>query len=172
VKSYIVLFRGINVGGKNIVPMKELKSLLEGHGYDYVKTYIQSGNLVVKTMVNPSDHIGLLVLSKFGFNPEIMAIDKSKFNALVASNPFQSFEGKTVHFYFCAKKPSLNKTKLNSVIASSEAYELKGKVFYLHAPDGIGRSKLVSNIESCLGVAATGRNLNTVSKLYEIVNTE
>lgn len=47
----------------------------------------------------------------------------------------------------------------------SEQYQLKDKVFYLHAPDGIGRSRLVANIESCLGVPETGRSLNTINKL-------
>ena len=80
-------------------------------------------------------------------------------------------EGKTVHFYFCFEKPTLNLDKVESYISSSESYELKGNVLYLHAPDGIGRSKLVLNIESCLGVSYTGRNLNTVLKLQDMIQS-
>ena len=45
-KTWIALLRGINVGGKNIVPMKDLRDLLESNGYQNVRTYIQSGNVV------------------------------------------------------------------------------------------------------------------------------
>jgi uncharacterized protein (DUF1697 family) len=82
--------------------------------------------------------------------------------------PYQGFEGKFVHFYFCKEAPKIDKTKLLALTTETECYELIDNVFYLHAPDGIGRSKLVANIESCLGVPATGRNLNTIKKLISI----
>jgi uncharacterized protein (DUF1697 family) len=74
-----------------------------------------------------------------------------------------------VHFYFCAGAISLDKQKLAKFASVSERIELIDNVFYLHAPDGIGRSKLGVNIESCLGVSATGRNLNTVNKLVDML---
>lgn len=167
--TYIVLFRGINVGGKNLLAMKELKSLLEDEGYECVKTYIQSGNVVLNSNFKPLKNIVIKVKEKFGFSPEILVLEKSEFEHAISSNPFTSHEGKTVHFYFCTKKPALNNLKLESLAANNEEYQLQGNVFYLHAPNGIGRSKLVSNIESCLGVSATGRNRNTVLKLLEMV---
>jgi uncharacterized protein (DUF1697 family) len=54
---------------------------------------------------------------------------------------------------------------MDKYLAGSEEYSINDKVFYLHAPEGIGRSKLIANIERCLGQAATGRNLNTVNKV-------
>ena len=48
-KTYIALFRGINVGGRNILPMKDLVKILEDLGCSQVKTYIQSGNVVFNT---------------------------------------------------------------------------------------------------------------------------
>ena len=59
--------------------------------------------------------------------------------------------------------------KLNKYIAESEEFTVIGNVFYLHAPKGIGRSKLVANIESCIGQRATGRNLNTVNKISNML---
>jgi len=47
--TYLVLFRGINVGGKNKVPMAELKALLTELGFQDVRTYIQSGNAIVRS---------------------------------------------------------------------------------------------------------------------------
>jgi len=168
-KTYIVLFRGINVGGNNILPMKELVTLLEAHGYQNVKTYIQSGNVVLQSNKASSSEIATLVADKYGFKPAVLVLDRSAFDAAIKNNPFHLAEGKQAHFYFCSKVPKLNAEKLDKYISGSEQHELKGKVFYLFAPDGIGRSKLVANIESCLGVPATGRNLNTVNKLGEMV---
>lgn len=168
-KPYILLSRGVNVGGNNRLPMKDLKQHLESEGYERVKTYIQSGNVVLKTKSNPSGRVAEIVESKFGFRPEVMAFEQLKFEDAIKANPYSSYDGKTVHFYFCANKPKLNVAKVESLLSNDETYELKDKVFYLHAPNGIGRSKLVLNIESCLGVSYTGRNLNTVLKLEELV---
>ena len=166
---YILLFRGINVGGNNLLPMKELKLLLERENYQDVKTYIQSGNVVLNSKSAPATDIATKVEQQFGFRPEVLVLSAADFELAASSNPFASFAGKTVHFYFCAQAPILNEQKLAACAAPDEEYQLHGNVFYLHAPSGIGRSKLVANIEACLGVPATGRNLNTVSKLQEMV---
>lgn len=167
--TYIILLRGVNVGGKNLLPMKELKILLEGSGFKSVKTYIQSGNIVLMSTKNPENDVGALINTKFGFTPEVLVLSKSEFNSSASNNPYQEYEGKFVHVYFCKEKPKVNVTKLEKLTSETERYELVGSVFYLHAPDGIARSKLVAGIEACLGVSATGRNLNTVNKLSEMV---
>ena len=151
--------------------MKELKSLLEDEGYESVQTYIQSGNVILRAKSNPLKNIASKVATKFGFSPEVLAIEKAEFDNITNANPYPSFEAKTVHFYFCSKEPRLNTQKLETYVACNEEFQLKANVFYLHAPDGIGRSKLVSNIGSCLGVPATGRNLNTVLKLKKMAET-
>ena len=87
------------------------------------------------------------------------------------SNPYKNeIEGKLVHLYFCKSNPELNIDKIKHLSSDSERYTLIGNVFYLYAPDGIGRSKLVANIEAYLGVAATARNLNTVNKVCIFFN--
>ncbi|VAX41212.1 hypothetical protein MNBD_PLANCTO02-340 [hydrothermal vent metagenome] len=166
---YIALLRGINIGGKNKIPMKELKALLEDNGYNNVQTYIQSGNVVFNNPQKPQSNIGELIKNNFGFSPEVLILSGNEFNSSVANNPYQEYEGKFVHFYFCKEKPKLNTEKINQVASDTEKYRLIGNVFYLHAPNGIARSKLVAGIEKCLGVPATGRNLNTINKLYEMV---
>lgn len=166
-KAYVILFRGINVGGNNLLPMKELKSLLLDNDFHDVSTYIQSGNVVLRT--NYVDGIAELVESNFGFKPKILAFEKSQYQKIVNVCPYQGFEGKTVHFYFCESEPKLDHEKMQTVIANGEEYKLIGNTFYLHAPNGIGRSKLVANIDEVLGTSCTGRNLNTVMKVKQLL---
>ncbi len=163
--TYIVLLRGVNVGGKNLLPMKELKILLESAGFENVKTTIQSGNIVLNSVKPPEDDIKVLIKNKFGFSPEVMVISEGEFNLSISNNPYQEYESKFVHYYFCKGDPKVDVVKLGRVTSESESHVFIGNVFYLYAPNGIGRSKLVANIESCLGVSATGRNLNTINKL-------
>lgn len=169
VRTYIILLRGVNVGGKNLLPMKELKKALEDNGLENVKTYIQSGNIVASSVNNPESKIRGLIESNFGFSPEVLVLSNKEYDLAVSNNPFKEFEGKFVHFYFCKESPELNIIRIKKLSSDSENHRLIGGVFYLHAPAGIGRSKLVSNIEACLGVSVTGRNLNTVNKIKEMV---
>ncbi len=168
-KSYIAFFRGINVGGKNIIPMKSLANLMESCGFANVKTYIQSGNVIFQGVKKPDSGVVSAIEGEYGFKPDVLFLQKSELLMAVENGPFNSEEGKTSHFYFCKTQPNLDQAKLKKYAAESERYQLTGNVFYLHAPDGIGRSKLVANIESCLGVVATGRNLNTINKVLDMV---
>ena len=157
------------MGGNNILPMKELTAILEQNNYRDVKTYIQSGNVVLKSQKNPEANISSIVQNKYGFKPEVFALGDSEFITSIKNNPYSSKEGKTMHFYFCKSSPKVDTEKLKIIKSVSEEYYIEGRVFYLYAPDGIGRSKLVANIESCLRVPVTGRNLNTVNKLQSMV---
>ncbi len=168
--DYIIFLKGINVGGNNILPMKNLKALLSNHGFENVRTYIQSGNILAKGARVTSKEISSLIEAEYGFSPETLVLDKKEFLEAIDNNPFNSSDGKIVHFYFCATSPSPDKEKIDKFKADSEEYVIRGNVFYLHAPDGIGKSKLVSNIESCLNTTATGRNLNTVRKMQGLAN--
>ena len=171
--TYIVLLRGINVTGKNILPMKELTLMLEELGCKDVQTYIQSGNVVVKSkdgVDKLSKGISKMILEKKGFEPKILVLEESELKDAVKKCPFKADEGKTLHFFFMettADKPNLE--KLEALKTSTEKFKLSGKVFYLFAPDGIGNSKLAAVVEKCLGVSATARNCNTVEKLLTMI---
>lgn len=168
--TFLILFRGINVGGRNLLPMKSLVSVLEQNNYHNVTTYIQTGNVILQSNKIPDD-LSYLVETNFGFTPEVLVLTKDDFSRSVLNNPYTEFPGKEVHLYFCKELPTHNIEKINTVKSATENYQLIDKTFYLHAPDGIGRSKLVANLEKCLGVAATGRNLNTVNKLITLLDT-
>ncbi|MFK8042960.1 DUF1697 domain-containing protein [Congregibacter sp.] len=168
----ILFLRGVNVGGKNPLPMKDLRGCLGDAGYANVQTYIQSGNIILDSAADPAVKVAGVIEKEFGFLPAVMSMTESEFMAAAMQNPFPDEPGNTVHFYFCPRKPKLDASKLEKWVAGSERYEVHGKVFYLHAPDGIGRSKLVANIDACLGVSGTGRNLNTVRKLQDMLQNQ
>ena len=169
-EKYVIFFRGINVGGKNLLAMKALVPLLEEAAFENVSSYIQSGNVVLKSSANPANIVHKIVLDNFGFSPELFILTATAFCTVVVNNPYQMFEGKFVHFYFCHKAIVINQEKMTKYLAETESYLVKDKVFYLHAPDGIGRSKLVANIEACLGQPASGRNLNTTNKVSTLLS--
>ena len=176
--TYIALFRGINVGGKNTLSMKALARILEEHGYAGVKTYIQSGNVVFQCPHTKAKEfsriIGEAITNSRGFQPEILLLRASELKTSVDANPFPEAEAepKSLHLFFLAdtpKHPDLE--ALHRLRVNSESFKLVGKVFYLHAPDGVGRSKLAMQSEKLIGVPATARNWNTVTKLLEMAQS-
>jgi len=173
--TWIGLLRGINVGGNNILPMVELRSDLESLNLKNVRTYIQSGNVIfdstAKNGSSLSKKIARLIEERHGFRPQVFLLNREALQAAVESNPFPEAvsDPKTLHFTFLtepASDPDLE--ALNDAKAPSERYELTDAVFYLHAPDGIGRSKLAASAEKHLGVVVTGRNYRTVNKLLSM----
>ena len=171
-KTYIAFFRGINVGGHNLLPMHELVGVLEGLGLHNIKTYIQSGNVVFQSekidTSGLSDKISVAINKRHGFTPQVFLLELDELENAIASNPFPEAESepKTLHLYFLALVPKSPDLKtLEGIKRESERFKLKGKVFYLHAPDGIGRSKLAVQAEKSLGIAVTARNWRTVSKV-------
>ena len=174
-KTYIALFRGINVGGKSILPMKELVALLEDHGCRNVKTYIQSGNVVFESKVMDASQlandIGVEIKKRRGFQPFVLLLGIKELEKAIANNPFPETvdEPQTLHVGFldsAPKNPDLK--RLASLKSANERFRLIDKVYYLHAPEGIGRSKLAANIERLLGVPLTDRNWRTVCKILEM----
>ena len=173
--KWVALFRGINVGGNNLLPMKDLVALLEAIGCTEVRTYIQSGNVVFSssaaTVPQLARSIGKSILNIHGFEPLVQLLSVEALHNAVRLNPFSEAEEnpKTLHVYFLAETPkSAYQESLNDIKLESESYRLEENVFYLHAPDGIGRSRLAAKAEKLLGVDATARNWRTVKKLLEL----
>jgi uncharacterized protein (DUF1697 family) len=174
-RKIIALFRGINVGGRNILPMKSLVEILEGLGYKNIQTTIQSGNVVFESVseitTKKTNLIQNAIEKKHGFNPHVLFIDSDELNKAIDNNPFPTEIGKVLHFSFLENIPeSVDFKQLNELKTTTEEYELKDKVFYFFAPNGIGRSKLAAKVEKILGVNATARNWNTVKKLQTMLS--
>lgn len=172
---WIAFFRGINVGGHHLLPMKALKALLEGIGCDGVSTYIQSGNVAFSHKEARADvlstKISQAVMSGFGFEPQVLLLTLDQLTAAHGANPFPAGESepKTLHLYFLAgDAENADWNVLDTLKSVTEQYRLVDRVFYLHAPDGIGRSKLAAKVEKLLGVTATARNWRTVEKVLQL----
>ncbi|HEY9117206.1 MAG TPA: DUF1697 domain-containing protein [Roseivirga sp.] len=168
--TWIALLRGINVGGNHIVPMKELKALMENNGFQNVRTYIQSGNVVCDYPTPPNTEIGDLIESRFGFNPSTFILSAQQLKHTANCNPFPKDIGKAVHFFFLESLPDqIDYALLESLKSESEAYRLIDNVFYVYAPDGIGKSKMVDKIGKAFSKTnMTARNLNTINKLLQM----
>lgn len=173
--TYILLLSGINVGGRNSLPMRELVVLFEDLECRNVRTYIQSGNVVLQTDKSASSlakQISSEIKKRRGFEPHALVLQLQEFERAITANPFREAESdpKGLHFGFLDSVPSKpDLRKLETLKAKSERFQLIDKVFYLHAPDGVGRSKLAASSESSLGVVMTDRNWRTVCKIRDMV---
>ncbi len=175
--TYIALLRGINVGGKHSLPMKQLVQAMEAIGLKDVRTYIQSGNAVFRSpLKKPSElprQLAIEISKQAGFEPHIQILTLDSWIDAIARNPFPEAETDpaSLHLFFLATRathPDLE--KLGSLSKPSERFHLDAQVFYLHAPEGIGRSRLAAGVERLLGVPMTGRNWNTVCRIRNLAD--
>jgi uncharacterized protein (DUF1697 family) len=176
-KTWIALLRGINVVGKNKLPMKELAAALQRAGFRSVRTYIQSGNVIFQSPTGTPRTLGTriarLILEEFGFEPQVMVMSAEELARAVRGNPFPGAheDHKSLHIFFLSGKPTKpDLESLSKLDAGREAFALKGGVFYLYTPDGFADSVLRSRIERCLGVHATGRNWRTTNELLKMLD--
>ncbi|TMD48926.1 MAG: DUF1697 domain-containing protein [Chloroflexi bacterium] len=175
---YVSLFRGINVGGHQTVPMNELKELHEALGLKDVVTYIQSGNVVFS-----SDEADLAQLprqiedgfaKKFGFQVKVMVRTSAELQDIIDNNPFQNQtmkEPKLMVVLFLATHPeSTAMEDLQKTYVGPEELCLIGQELFVYYPNGIGRSKLsLTLIEKKLKTIGTGRNWNTILQLQKLI---
>jgi uncharacterized protein (DUF1697 family) len=179
VNTNIALFRGINVGGKSTLPMLDLVVIFKELGCRNIHTYIQSGNVVFETNSDSREEltkrISDKVAQKIGIKPYILLLDVEELEQAMTRNPFPQAAAipQSLHLGFLdttPKKPDL--ARLERLQNGNEQYQLIGKVFYLFAPDGVGRSKLAAGAEQTLGIPMTDRNWRTVCKIMEMAQKE
>jgi uncharacterized protein (DUF1697 family) len=176
-ETWIALLRGVNVGGRNKLPMKALLPELRALGFSAIRTYLQSGNVVFQGPGKPAARleaeIGAAIGAKFGFAPQVFLLSAKDLAAAAAGNPFPESaaagEGRALHLFFLARAPrAIDRERFDRVRMGGERWQVRGRFLYLHAPDGIGGSKLARQVETILGVAATARNWRTVLALLEL----
>ena len=173
--AFVVLLRGVNVGGKNKLPMADFRDLLEAEGGEDVASYIQSGNAVLRHSA-PADalaeQIAAAMQSRLNLDISVLVQTADEFRKTVSDNPLdvQDADPKTLHVWFLREPARAADTaRLADLAADTERFALTTSAFFLHAPAGIGRSKLAANVEACLGVAATARNWRSIQKLGDML---
>ena len=175
--TWIAFFRGINVGGKNLLPMKQLQDDLQSLKFVNVRTYIQSGNVVFQASERTAPPLAKKIAAKIktqhGFQPHVLILKKQQLQKAITENPFPDaiIDPKLLHFFFLAAPPSCpDIAAIDKAKAPTETYHLSDGVFYLSAPNGIGRSKLAAGVEKYMGVVTTARNYRTVAAVISLAD--
>jgi uncharacterized protein (DUF1697 family) len=164
--------RGINVGGKNIIPMAALAELVSGLGASDVTTFIQSGNVVFRssaaTLATMPSRVSAAIERRFGFAVPVVVRSAGELARIVAENPFRSIDSAQLHVAFLAATPRSD-VALDPARSPPDRFALRGADLYLHLPNGVGKTRYTSAyLDSKLGTTATIRNWNTVNKLLEL----
>ena len=171
--TYIALLRAINVGGNNLIKMADLKLICTKLGFENVRTYIQSGNVAFESIELDkavlAAKMSAAIAANHGFEPPVFILDKVELVAALDGFDLSYSEEKFVYFSFL-ERPALDVKfeEIDALKLSGDAYKLTDKIFYLHCPAGIGRSKLAAKLDRLLGVQATARNLRSVKKIMEL----
>lgn len=175
--TYITILRGINVSGHNIIPMKELKALMERLGFENIATYIQSGNIVFNSPEKNEDKlitkIHNAIKTKFGFDVPVIARTAKEFKAALNNNPFfkeKDIDTEKLHITFLASEPTKENTdKANTYNYEPDRFIISGREVYVYCPNGYGNTKINNTFfENKLKVTATTRNLKTVKELVKM----
>ena len=156
----VELLRGINVGGKNKLPMKDLAAMFRKAGCDDVRTYIQSGNVLFHADPSLAGNIPSLIsasiLSDFGYCIPVVTRTASELQGVIHAN---------VPDYSHVEALDPNRSP-------GDEFAVLGREVFLHCPNGIARSKLTNSyFDSSLSTTSTARNWRTVRKLLEMVTT-
>jgi uncharacterized protein (DUF1697 family) len=174
--TLVALLRGINVGGKTMIPMPELRSMLASMGFEDVATYVQSGNVVFNSSTGEAEELAAAIEERiaetFGLSTAVLVRTPSELTEIAGSNPFLSRETDPLklHVVFLSGAPAASAVKeLDPKRSPPDEFSVLGREIYLHLPNGAGRSKLtIDYFERRLGVRATARNWRTLNKLIEL----
>jgi uncharacterized protein (DUF1697 family) len=171
VPTYVALLRGINVGGRNKLPMAELRALVESLGPTDVTTYIQSGN-VIFTSAKPvaPKTLEAAIEDACGIAITVVVRTSAELAKVVTANPFAKSDVSKLHVGFMAAKPSKAVVaRIDAERFKPEEFAVRGAELYLYLPNGMGRTKLPDYLGRQLEIPTTVRNWNTVLKLVELV---
>ena len=179
-ETYVALLRGVNVGGKNRLPMQGLRDVFLASGCHRVQTYIQSGNVVFAAgkneLANLSDRIKVAIEERFGLTVPVVTRSAADLARVIESNPFDLGENdsRRLHVGFLLGEPDpRDVASLDPNRSPPDRFEVSGREVYLWCPNGIGRSKLTTQyFDSRLHTVMTVRNWRTVNRLAEMASIE
>jgi len=167
--KFIILLRGVNVSGKNKLPMKELRELLTSFGFQHVQTYIQSGNIILNSDLSTKEiehQITRLIGEKYGYEVPSFAYTAQDWKKILDKCPYVEGE-RSIYFTFLNKVPENPFVEIKK--GETDEYTIINNMVYLYCLS-YGKTKLSNNLfENKLKVRATSRNNRTVIKLFEMV---
>lgn len=172
--TYVVLLRAVNVSGKNILKMADLRQELVDAGFQHVRTYIQSGNILLAsadTADSVQQQVQQLILDKFSLTVHTFVVDAPLIEKALASIPIKGeLAPNSLFITLLDKTPK--KTLVDALQGTdhgTETFALVDNILYFYLPDGAAKAKMSNNyFEKKLQVVGTGRNLNTYQKLLEL----
>jgi len=176
---YAVLLRGINVGGKNKVPMAQLKRVLENAGLTDVVTYINSGNVAVSSNLSNEralqSYIEPLLKTEFGFPVKALVKSRENYLKIVNSIP-QNFTNDTdmkcdVMFLWHNYTAAEAVAKLPAKEAIDTIIATHGAIIWAVDRTNVTRSGMIKLVGTDLYAHMTIRNCNTARKLAAILAT-
>ena len=173
--KYVALLRGINVGGKNMIKMETLRATLAALGFDNVKSYINSGNLIFETAKTDDGKLAKkihdAIIEDFGFDISVMVRSMTEIEEIITANPFEGqFENhKDLHLFFLNEELTEDKKSLLFEQANeNEMFAVIGRHILCLLRTSILDSAVGKGfIDKRLKVATTARNWRTVKKLTE-----
>jgi uncharacterized protein (DUF1697 family) len=173
--SQILLLRGINIGPHKRIAMPELRNVLAQAGFEDVRTYVQSGNVVLSTDASP-DEVGAsaerLIAERFGFEVDVIVRTGDELDEVVARNPLAdvAVDPKRYQVSFLEAEPDPEVLeRIAALKAEPERLVAIGRELYAWHPGGVARSKLWAKLAGKgLGVRATARNWTTVCTLRDM----
>jgi uncharacterized protein (DUF1697 family) len=191
--SHVALLRGINVGGRNKVPMADLREVVTSLGHTGVRTYIQSGNVLFSTADTDNAKLAAALESaiedRFGIWSSVVVLTRDELAQVLAANPYPDEPNhRMVHVVFLGTEPSrdllMRISAAESAVAakgSRDTVQAAGQALFLHTPDGYGTSELAQAVFKIIsppaknkkhGLAATARNWATTAKLLSLCDQE
>lgn len=166
----VALLRGVNVGGRSILKMADLRELAKGCGFDNAQTYLQSGNLVFRSTMPATEATTALqraLRTETGWELAIATRTARQLADVVARCPFDDPEH--VHVTFVVDGADPTPPEVDAEVFLPERFEVHGREVYLHLPEGMGRSRLAQALtKGQRGASGTTRNWRTVTALAEL----
>lgn len=168
--TYIVLLRGIMPSGKNSIKMAFLREILEQADFANVRTYIQSGNVVLQSLLSPAEiaqKVRAVILEKNGSDLPVIVKTPAEIQAILAENPFGEERS-----FFTLTNDNFDKMRaqeLEQQDFGEDKLKITEKAIHLYIPTNAARTKLTNNfVEKKLNITTTTRNFRTLTKLVAI----
>ena len=171
--QFVVLLRGVNVGGVR-VKMAQLCAACEAAGLRQVRSYIASGNLVLEADVSSQEVSRIVhdtIEGEFGLSIDVVALTAAAFGDLLSECPVEPEKGNMLHAFVPFGPYDLDQDKVTELKRDSDQVIRSASALWLYTPEGFGTSKLAERLPRLTGgTPITGRNLNTMRKLAEMLD--